>query len=219
MEHEPQTSEYMGQIYKLKRSASLQPEALLVMIHGWTGSETSTWVLTSGLTDKFTILAPRGPINASGSGFGWADITLPSEELWKDYEASTHSLHSWLTDYRESIQIKDIPVQLVGFSQGAAVAYNLMLFYPGKYRLAACLAGAMAPQAEQYVSPERVKGAKFYIAHGTRDKIITVDRARRAVQLLQHAGADVMYCESDIGHKASPECYANLISFLNSSLD
>lgn len=219
MKEDPISYEYQGTKFKVKMAFSKPPAAILVMIHGWTGSETSTWVLTEGLSDKFTILAPRGPINASSSGFGWADITLPEEELWKDYEASTHSLHSWLTEYLESIHAKDIPVQLVGFSQGAMIAYYLMLFYPGKYKLAACLAGAMMPHAEQYVTPERVKDAKFYIAHGTRDKIISIQRARRAVKLLQNAGADVTYCESDIGHKASPECYANLISFLNSSLD
>jgi len=215
---DPQTYEYQERIFKLKPSINQSPENVIVMIHGWTGSETSTWVLTSGLSDKFTILAPRGTISAGSSGYGWADISLPEDKLWEDYQRSTHALYAWINNYLEYNQLQNIPVQLVGFSQGAMIAYYLMLFYPGRFQIASCLAGAMMPQAEQLVTPERVKGAKFYIAHGTRDKIISVNRARRVVEILRNSGADVTYCESDIGHKASPECYATLISFLNGSL-
>ncbi len=214
-----QTEEFKGVTYKIKKPADRSPQAVLVMIHGWTGSETSTWVLTEGLSDRFTILAPRGPAKAGNQGYGWADISLPQDELWETYQRSTHALFDWLMVYLEANGLNDLPVILVGFSQGAMIAYYLMLLYPGKFRQASCLAGAIMPQAEILITPERVSNARFYIAHGTRDKIIPIQRARRAVQLLEQAGAEVTYCESDIGHKASPECYANLIQFLNSLLN
>jgi len=217
---DPQTEEFNGVTFKVKQPSDERPQAILVMLHGWTGSETSTWVLTEGLSAEFLIIAPRGFHKVeTHSGYGWADISLPQDELWESYQRSTHALFTWLMAYLDANSLKNVPVLLGGFSQGAMLAYYLMLFYPGKFRLASCLAGAIMPQAEILITPERVRNARFYISHGTRDKIIPVNRARRAVQLLQQAGADVTYCESDIGHKASPECYANLIRFLNTSLD
>ena len=217
---DPQTEEFNGVTFKVKQPSDERPQAILVMLHGWTGNETSTWVLTEGLSAEFLIIAPRGFHKVeTHSGYGWADISLPQDELWESYQRSTHALFTWLMAYLDANSLKNVPVLLGGFSQGAMLAYYLMLFYPGKFRLASCLAGAIMPQAEILITPERVRNARFYISHGTRDKIIPVNRARRAVQLLQQAGADVTYCESDIGHKASPECYANLIRFLNTSLD
>jgi len=215
-----QTEEFRGVTYKIKRPADGKPKAILVMIHGWTGSETSTWILTEGLSADFMIIAPRGFLKVENhSGYGWADISLSQEELWEEYQRSTHALYTWLMAYLVDNDLADFPLLLGGFSQGAMISYYLMLFYPGRFRLASCLAGAIMPQAETFITPERVRKARFYIAHGIRDKIIPVHRARRVVQLLQNAGADVTYCESDIGHKASPECYANLIRFLNNSID
>ncbi|MEL7642847.1 MAG: alpha/beta hydrolase-fold protein [bacterium] len=217
---DPQTEVFNGVTFKTKRPPNGKPKAILVMIHGWTGSETSTWILTEGLSEDFMIIAPRGFHKVDNhSGYGWADVSLPQDELWEEYQRSTHKLFTWLMAFLVDNDLVDLPLLLGGFSQGAMISYYLMLLYPGRFRLASCLAGAIMPQAETLITPERVRNARFYIAHGTRDKIIPVHRARRAVQLLQQAGADVTYCESDIGHKASPECYANLIRFLNNSLD
>jgi phospholipase/carboxylesterase len=42
------------------------------------------------------------------------------------------------------------------------------------------------------------------IGHGTYDEVIHVEFGRRAKQLLEEAGADVIYRESPIGHALDP---------------
>ncbi len=57
---DPQTEVFNGVTFKTKRPPNGKPKAILVMIHGWTGSETSTWILTEGLSEDFMIIAPPG---------------------------------------------------------------------------------------------------------------------------------------------------------------
>ena len=139
------------------------------------------------------------------------------DQLWAAYQETAASFSQWLQEYIFVNKLQNIPIYLTGFSQGAMMVYALMLLYPGQYQLAACIAGALVSDAEALVTPERVSKANFYIAHGTLDRIIPVEQARRAAHLLEEAGANVIYCESPTGHKASAECHANLAVFLNSA--
>jgi len=41
------------------------------------------------------------------------------------------------------------------------------------------------------------------VAHGTQDQLVPIDRARTSIELLEQAGAQVTYCEDEVGHKLS----------------
>jgi hypothetical protein len=53
----------------------------------------------------------------------------------------------------------------------------------------------------------RVPAISRYLAHGTQDKLVPVDVARRSVEQLEQAGANVAYCENDVGHKLGADCF------------
>ena len=53
----------------------------------------------------------------------------------------------------------------------------------------------------------------MFLAHGAFDEIVPVGRAREAVKLLGQAGAQVTYCEDDVGHKLSLSCFQSLQTF------
>jgi predicted esterase len=55
---------------------------------------------------------------------------------------------------------------------------------------------------------------RIFIAHGTSDDIVPIRAARQTVDLLKKAGAQVEYCESDVGHKVSAICIPALEAFL-----
>jgi predicted esterase len=60
-----------------------------------------------------------------------------------------------------------------------------------------------------------LEGKSFFIAHGTKDETVTVDRARASIVLLEQAGAKVTYCEDDVAHKVSLNCLRALKEFLS----
>jgi predicted esterase len=52
-----------------------------------------------------------------------------------------------------------------------------------------------------------------FVAHGTRDELVPIERGRHTVQTLEQAGAQVTYCEDDVGHKLSAACFRALEAF------
>jgi phospholipase/carboxylesterase len=52
-----------------------------------------------------------------------------------------------------------------------------------------------------------------FIAHGTTDNLVPVEMARESANLLKQAGANVTYCEEEVGHKLSAPCFRGLEAF------
>ncbi len=110
-------------------------------------------------------------------------------------------------------------VSLVGFSQGTALSYTFALMYPERVTSVAGLSGFLPEGAIDLVSSRPLLGKRIFIAHGTRDELVSVERARLAVELLKQAGAQVTYCEDDVGHKLSMSCFHGLQAFFSSMSD
>ena len=58
-------------------------------------------------------------------------------------------------------------------------------------------------------------GKHFFVAHGTQDNLVPVERARESIELLEQAGAQVTFCEAEVGHKVSADCLRGLESFFS----
>jgi len=101
----------------------------------------------------------------------------------------------------------------MGFSQGAAVSSVLVFLYPHRIRRTGLLAGFVPRGLEELVTQRPLKGKPFFVAHGTKDEMVTVDRARASIALLEQAGARVTYCEDEVGHKVSVNCLRALQKF------
>jgi len=56
-------------------------------------------------------------------------------------------------------------------------------------------------------------GKFFFAVHGTKDEMVSIDRAHASVQILEQAGATVNYCEDNVGHKVSVTCLRALKKF------
>ena len=75
------------------------------------------------------------------------------------------------------------------------------------------LAGFIPSGLEELVPKRPLEGKEFFVAHGTKDETVTIDRARHSVVLLEQAGARVTYCEDEVGHKVSAHCVIALKNF------
>jgi len=53
----------------------------------------------------------------------------------------------------------------------------------------------------------------MFVAHGTQDNLVPIDRARASMALLEQAGARLTYCEAEVGHKVSADCLRGLETF------
>jgi phospholipase/carboxylesterase len=189
----------------------------MLLIHGWTGNETVMWIFTNRLPKNYWLFAPRAPVPAGG-GYAW----LPHDGGWptlEDFTAPAEALLQAFARWAEQAGAPHDTFDVMGFSQGAAMAYALAALYPHKVNRVLALAGFL-PRDDQGGEPHTpgryaaLKGKDIYIAHGSQDDIVPVRMAEEAVQTLQTAGAQVTYCASDTGHKLSASCLRGLEEFI-----
>ncbi len=200
------------------RPSSAENPRLLAMIHGWTGDENSMWVFARGLPSDFWIIAPRAPYRAESSGFSWrAPQPLtdgrPSLEMLLP---AAEALIQLIDEYAASVKVEARQFDLMGFSQGGAMVNLIGMLYPQRVRRMGVLASFVPSGLDEYIAKKALTGKNIFVAHGTQDKLISVERARASIALLEQAGAQVTYCEDEVGHKLSANCLRALENYLAS---
>ena len=190
----------------------LEPR-IMVLLHGWTGDEHSMWLFTQRFPPNLWILAPRGPIKTPETGFGWLPAKQGYRATLDEFMPAAQELGHLLTTWGQSTGIEMENINIMGFSQGAAMTAVYSLLHPKQVDRFAILAGFLPDGIEDLIQGQTLRNKKIYIAHGTEDAIIPIDVARKNVSLLKSFGADLTYCESDIGHKLSSGCLKGLENF------
>jgi phospholipase/carboxylesterase len=189
---------------------------LLLLIHGWTGDENSMWVFTKDLSPDYWMVAPRAPYPAQPGGYSWRPpqpetFGRPSLEMLRP---AVDELISFVDAYSSSVRVDAEQFDVLGFSQGAAMSNVLALLYPHRIHKAGILAGFVPSGLEEVIVKRPLAGKPFFVAHGTQDEMVPIDRARASIELLEKAGAQVTYCEGEVGHKVSADCLRALKEFL-----
>ncbi|GAB4419749.1 MAG: alpha/beta fold hydrolase [Anaerolineales bacterium] len=202
------------------RHASRQPARLLLLLHGWTGDENSMWVFTRNLPENLWIVAPRALHPAEEGGYSWRALRPGTWGLptLNELKPAAEALIRLVDELSASWGVDATQFDVAGFSQGGALTNVLALLYPQRIHRAAVLAGFMPGDTEDLIARQVLKGKPFFIAHGTQDKLVSVERAQESIRLLEQAGAQVTYCEAEVGHKVSADCLRGLESFFTSAM-
>ena len=196
------------------RPATEAPARLLLLIHGWTGDENSMWVFVRGFAAAFWIIAPRAPYETKPDGYSWRPGAHARPTL-DELHPAVESLLELVDAYAEVNYLDAAEFDVMGFSQGAAMVNCMALLHPERVRRAGVLAGFVPDGAEEYARSLPLKGKPFFVAHGTQDELVSVEIARRSVNFLERAGANVQYCEDEVGHKVSASCLRALQAFFS----
>ena len=204
-----------GWTLRTQASESTSPR-LLALIHGWTGDENSMWVFTRRFPPDYWMIAPRAPHKADPSGYSWRP---PQPELFgrpslEALKPAAEALIKLIDEYAASVKIDARQFDVVGFSQGGAMVNALGLLYPKRVRKMGVLAGFVPYQMESMIESKPLVGKNIFVAHGTKDEMVTIDRARASMDLLEKAGATITYCEDEVGHKLSSNCLRALEAYL-----
>lgn len=204
-----------GWVFRVQSPATPEPTSpVMLLIHGLSGDENVMWIFTRNLPRNYWLIAPRGPILTS-SGYAWIEKSPSSRPHLLDLSSLAASLMDFLERWKEKNNVTTQAVDIMGFSQGAAIAYALAAFYPGNIHRIIALAGFL-PQEDNLPGRYSVlKDKPVYIAHGSKDEIVPVTMAEEAVQVLTACGAAVTYCESETGHKLSTGCLRGLEAFVS----
>lgn len=203
-----QTLEINEWVLKLRLPDEDKNAPVILLLHGWTGDENSMWVFTNHLSEKALLVAPRALFPSSHEnkqGFSWVeDVSIKYPQI-EAFSTCLTSLIELMTGLEEKFSVDFSGFDVVGFSQGAALAAALLLSFPEKVRRLGMLSGFL-PEA---VSPSAsdLAGKRIFIGHGSRDEIVPRSKAEDAYVFFQAAGADVDFCLTEVGHKLGSECF------------
>ncbi len=187
---------------------------LVLMIHGWTGDENSMWVFSPRLPANAWLVAPRAPYQSTRSGYSWRNDQIETGRwsTFAELSPAANRLIELLTP--ENFPGADLSqIGLVGFSQGGALAYTLALLHPQRVARLAALSTFLPAGAEVLALREPLQGIPVLIAHGTQDTMVPLSMAYEAMEHIEQAGAQVEYCENDVGHKLGAACFCALEDF------
>lgn len=207
--------EFEGWTLRVRKTDHPSPR-LLLMLHGFTGDENSMWVFARDLPSHYWIVAPRALHVAEPGGYSWRppqDGTFGRPSL-EQLRPAAEALVRLVNAYQLSAKIDARVFDLMGFSQGAAMSNLLAFLYPERIRKTGILAGFVPSGLDELVAQRPLTGKPFFVAHGTKDETVPVERARASIEILEQAGAQVTYCEDEVGHKVSLTCLRALKDFL-----
>jgi phospholipase/carboxylesterase len=199
-----------------ERPAEGEPAGLLVLFHGRGADERDLFPLLDELDPQRRLLGvtPRGPLALPPGGAHWYAL----QEVGYPDPATFFETYAALTEWLDGLGFEPERTVLGGFSQGAVMTYALGLG-SGRPRPAAlvALSGFMptVPGFELSLEPPLPPVA---IGHGTYDPVISVEFSRRARELLEGAGGEVLYREYPLPHAVDPGFLAELAPWLESKL-
>lgn len=197
------------------RESTVPAPRLLLLIHGHTGDENSMWVFARGMPAHYWMVAPRALYPVESGGYSWRSAQTGNDDQLglETLESAAKALIRLVDEYSASAEIEAGRFDVMGFSQGAAVSSVLAFLYPQRIRKTGLLAGFVPGGLEELITQRPLEDKPFFVAHGTKDEMVSVDRARASIALLEQAGARVTYCEDEVGHKVSLTCLRALQKF------
>lgn len=162
--------------------------------------------------------APTRPVTLNGGIVmpAWYDITSignTRDFSLQDMEESRAQIEAFI-DSEKATGMRADQILLVGFSQGAAVAFHTGLRYPEKLAGIIALSGYI-PVPSENGYPETNKSMPILVCHGTWDPVVPPVLAEKAVEHLQEQG----FCHSlktyGMDHSVCQEEIDDIAAFIN----
>jgi len=191
-----------------ERMAAGEAQGLLVLHHGRGADENDLLGLADILDParRLHVVTPRGPLQIEGwPGRHWYVVPRVGFPDPATFRASFEQLAEFHDALWERTGISPARTILGGFSMGTVMSYALALSGERPAPAGILAFSGFVPTVEGWEPAFQTRlQMRAFIAHGRRDPVIEVSFARAARELLQSAGLEVSYHESDVAHQIDP---------------
>ena len=179
-----------------------------VLLHGYGSDENDMDALSNRVGLVGDVIGYRAPIVMTKGRYAWFPVTFSSE-------GSRYNDDDVLTAAQKVIESLEgeakKPVTLMGFSQGGMLSLYVGLSRPDLVERVVTLSGpGPLPAAAD------AKGPRVFLAHGSGDLVVPVERSRTVYQDLKGRGIDATYVEIEgLPHAVDDEIVQKLNSWLS----
>ncbi len=191
-----------------ERPAQGQAMGLLVLHHGRGADENDLLLLADAMDPerRLHVVTPRGPLTLPGwGGYHWYSVPRVGYPDADSFHTAYRELAAFHDELWRRTGLAAASTVLGGFSMGSVMSYALGLGADRPSPAGILAFSGFIPVVDGWQpEPESRQEVRAFIAHGRRDPVIDVAFARSARDLLQSAGLDVEYHESDVTHQIDP---------------
>ncbi len=192
-----------------------KPTEKFLLLHGWTGNEASMSVFLNALPKNHFSVSPRGLFHISSESYGWLNISDYPSPNFSDFYQSVDLLIEKLVSVSSSLDMNPTEKwNMIGFSQGAALASVIAIRYPDLFQKT-CLLSGFIPNNPPKIGTV-LSNLEVFISHGINDNMVPFQQALKSKNFFVSHGATVVFCEEEQNHKIGVACSINLKKFLNS---
>jgi phospholipase/carboxylesterase len=191
-----------------ERPAEGQAAGLLVLHHG-RGTDENDLLSLGDVLDperRLHVVTPRGPLTLPGwPGYHWYAVPRVGYPDPDTFWAAFQALAEFHDELWERTGMGPDRTVFGGFSMGSVMSYSLGLSGDRPAPAGLLIFSGFIPVVEGWQPDlEGRRGMPVFIAHGRRDPVMDISFARQARELLDGAGLDVEYHESDAAHHIDP---------------
>jgi phospholipase/carboxylesterase len=165
---------------------------------------------------------PDAPLHLPGyseGAYAWYDFQAHDR---KEIEASRDFLFKVLDRFADDPNLrptpesgkKQVPLILLGFSQGGVMALEAGLNYKGKMAAIVSMSGYMPDPWATLTKAEASFETPILLIHGTQDQVVPVDGSRHAVESMRKTGYKPVLKEFPMPHTISTESMSEVSKFL-----
>ncbi|MEN0086276.1 MAG: alpha/beta fold hydrolase [Leifsonia sp.] len=186
---------------------------LLVLLHGYASDEADLFGIAAYLPLEPVIASLRAPI-PEGAGFAWFSrfTNLPGDPLAGNADAAARAVLEWLDEQPQ------VPTGLLGFSQGGAMALQLLRHAPERFDYAVQLSGFVVQGSQPRDAELAQAQVPVFWGRGTLDDAIPATSLSRTTEWLpQHSALDARIYEG-MGHAISPLELGDISTFIRGNL-
>ncbi|UOE42677.1 alpha/beta hydrolase [Agromyces larvae] len=183
---------------------------LLLLLHGYNSHEGDLFGLAPYLPLQPVIASLRAPIDA-GYGFAWFPLfDEGADAAAETADASVTAIVDWL----DRVAPDATGIGLLGFSQGGAMALELLRRDADRFAFAAALAGFALPGEREGDARLATEHPPVFWGRGTADEVIPAELVRHTQRWLpQHADLDARIYEG-LAHSVDERELGDLVAWL-----
>ena len=186
-----------------------EARTLVVALHGVGGTAAEFAKLRKKFAEpEFIFAVPEAPYPLAlkrGIGYSWrADVPPELESVMREsYAASSRYIIELVEGLRGRYNVGD--VYLLGFSQGAWLAYGAAIRNPAVFTGLICCSGSFRNAELTAAELDAGAGLRVFISQGEGDGDVAYAEATAAYEALETFGYDVTFRGFDGGHEVPPE--------------
>lgn len=183
---------------------------VFVMLHGTGGNETDLMPLAAQLNPDYNVLSVRGTVKERGMNRFFKRHAEGQYDL-EDLQVRAQELYAFIVEKAANYDFKMEDVVLVGFSNGANIAIEMMLQEPQTFKRAALLAPMYPKEVDEQ---QDFSQTDIFLSLGKGDPIVSIAESERVVHLFESRGADVSTVWVH-GHRLTPQAVTEAKNWLN----